>query len=77
MRPSEVERIKLTANLLNSVASGTVLAALVGPFVGLGLGTLQAVSLLNIAGLSVFGIMFASVVHLLARRFLRLLDGTE
>ncbi|MDR3475315.1 MAG: hypothetical protein P4M09_27005 [Devosia sp.] len=70
MRTAEVERIKLTANLLNSMASGIVLAALVGPFIGVGLGTLQLANPLNVAAFSIFGLMLAIVLHLLARRVL-------
>ncbi|MGB3024426.1 hypothetical protein [Paradevosia shaoguanensis] len=33
MSPAQTERTKLTANFMNSIASGTVVAALVGPFV--------------------------------------------
>jgi hypothetical protein len=71
MRPAEVERVKLTANLLNSVAAGTVIAVFVAPIVGVALGTLPSiVGPLNVAGLSIGGMVFAVMVHLGARRLL-------
>jgi hypothetical protein len=36
MTPSEQERIKLTASFLNALASGTILAAIVAPYIGWG-----------------------------------------
>lgn len=66
------ERRKLTATMLNSLASGTILIALVGPFVGLGLGTIQLnTDMLNVIGLSAFGVVLASMVHRLARDLLK------
>lgn len=71
MRPAEVERIKLTANLLNSIAAGTFIAAVIAPSVGYILGTPQGVaSSLNVAALTLCGIMFATVLHLAGRRLL-------
>lgn len=66
------ERRKLTANLFNAVASGTILAALVGPFIGMGLGTFQPRSnLLNVLGLSLLGVVLAFMIHRIARDILR------
>jgi hypothetical protein len=71
MSPGEIERAKLTASFLNSLASGTILAAIVAPYVGWGLGTVRPdTDLWNVLGLSAFGI----VLHLLALRFLGGLD---
>jgi len=71
MRTAEIERTKLTATFLNSVASGTVVAALIGPFVGTALGTIHPLAdPLNVSGLSLFGLVFAIVLHFLARRML-------
>ena len=71
MRPSEVERIKLTANLLNSIAAGTVIAVFIAPIVGVALGTLPSViGPLNVIGLGLGGMVFAVMVHLGARRLL-------
>ena len=67
---AEIERTKLTANFINSIASGTVLAALVGPFIGVGLGTMPSQDPWNIAGLSLLGLVVALVLHSLARRLL-------
>jgi hypothetical protein len=73
--PSVVERIKLTANLLNSVSSGTILASLVAPYIGITLGTLPAnTSLWNILALSGFGVVLGGVLHLMARRYLGRLE---
>ena len=75
LRPSEVERIKLTANFLNGVASGVVLAATVAPFIGVNLGTVKPTAdLLGILALSLLGIVLAVVLHLIARRLLLRLD---
>lgn len=69
------ERRKLTAGFFNAVASGTVLAALVTPFVGFNLRILQMRSdLLNMAGLIGFGVIVAFVVHLVARDVLKGLE---
>lgn len=38
MSPAQTERTKLTASFMNSIASGTVVAAVVGPFVTIGMG---------------------------------------
>ena len=67
---AEIERTKLTANFINSIASGTVLAALLGPFIGVGLGTMPSRDTWNIAGLSLLGLVVALVLHSLARRLL-------
>lgn len=69
------ERRKLTAAFLNALSSGTVLAAVVVPFIGLGLGTVQPnTDILNVAGLTGFGITVAIVVHLIARGSLKGLE---
>ena len=69
------ERRKLTAAFLNALSSGTVLAAVVVPFIGLGLGTVQPnTDILNVAGLTGFGITVAIVVHLIARDLLKGLE---
>lgn len=70
MNQIKTERIKLTANFINSIASGTVLVALVGPFIGIGLGTMPVQDTWNIAGLSLLGLVVALVLHSLARRLL-------
>ncbi|RYG25391.1 MAG: hypothetical protein EON93_22240 [Burkholderiales bacterium] len=75
MSPSVVERVKLTANLLNSVSSGTILASMVAPYIGMSLGTLpQNTSLWSILALSGFGVAFEIVLHLIARRHLGRLE---
>lgn len=68
--PAEIERTKLTANFISSIASGTVLAALVGPLIGAGLGTIPSQDTWNILGLSLFGLVIALVLHSIARRLL-------
>ena len=69
--PHEVEQIKLTANLLNGLSSGTILAAIVAPYVGMGMGTVVATAdLLNLLGLSGFGFVLGIMLHLIARRSL-------
>ena len=71
MSPAQTERTKLTANFMNAIASGTVVAALIGPFVTVGMGIVHPDSdLLNMIGLSLFGLVLAIVLHLLARRVL-------
>jgi hypothetical protein len=71
MNAAETERTKLTANFLNAIASGTVVASLVGPFVTIGMGLSQPTStLLNLVGLSLLGLTVAIVLHLAARRVL-------
>ncbi len=69
------EQIKLTAGLLNALSSGTILAAVVAPYIGFGMGTLAARSdVLNLVSLSAFGFVSGVVVHLIARRSLRDLE---
>lgn len=69
------ERRKLTAAFFNAVASGTVLAAFVTPFVGFNLGILQMkTDMLNVVGLIGFGVVVAFVVHLVARDVLKGLE---
>lgn len=66
------ERRKLTAGFFNAIASGTLLTAVVVPFVGLGLGTVQlATDISNTVGLTGFGVTVAIVLHLLARDVLK------
>lgn len=73
--PSEIEQIKLTANLLNAVSSGAILASIVAPYIGMALGTLSpAGGLWNILGLSAFGFVVGIVIHLIARRSLTALE---
>ena len=67
---ADIERTKLTANFLNAVASGIFLAALVAPFIGMGLGTVPNGGLANMIGLSVLGLVLSVVIHLSARRVL-------
>jgi len=69
------ERRKLTAAFFNAIASGTVLAALIVPSIGLGLGTVQpSADILNVVGLSGFGLALATVVHLIAKDTLKGLE---
>jgi hypothetical protein len=69
------ERRKLTTGFFNAVASGTLLTAVVVPFIGLGLGTVQLkTNILNVAGLTGFGVTVAIVLHLLARDVLKGLE---
>lgn len=69
------ERRKLTASFFNAVASGTVLAAFVTPFVGINLGILQTrADILNVVGLIGFGIVIAYVIHMVARDVLKGLE---
>jgi amino acid transporter len=76
MRTAEVERIKLTANFLNAVASGTVVAAVVVPFAGIALGTVHpAADPLNVIALSLFLFVSAIVIHSVALRLLSRLEG--
>jgi hypothetical protein len=67
--PAEAERIKLTANFLNALASGTILGSIVAPYIGWGMGTMHP-DMGNILGLSGFGFVVGIVLHLLARRVL-------
>ena len=71
MSPAKIEQVKLTAGLLNSLSSGTILAAIVAPYIGMGMGTLSPQSdLLNLTALSGFGFVIGIVLHLIARRSL-------
>lgn len=74
MSPAKTERTKLTANFMNAIASGTVLTALVAPLIASGLGTVPEQDTWNIVGLSLFGLVLALVLHLLARRVLSNLE---
>lgn len=55
----ENERTKLTAGFMNAVASGTVTVSLVGPLVGIALGTMPEQNTWNIVSLSLLGIVSA------------------
>ncbi len=78
MTAAKIEQIKLTAALLNSLSSGTILAAIVAPYIGMGMGTLSAKSdLLNLLGLSGFGFVIGIVLHLEARRGLAKLEKLD
>ena len=69
------EQRKLTATFFNAISSGTVLAALVAPFIGFGLGTIHAnTNILNVLALSGFGLTVAFMVHMFARRLLKGLE---
>lgn len=69
--PAEIEKIKLTAGMLNALASGTILATIVAPYIGFGMGTLSpSTSTLQLFALSGFGCACGVVVHLIARRIL-------
>jgi hypothetical protein len=69
--PADIEKIKLTASFLNALSSGTILAAIVAPYIGMGMGTLVPQSnLWNLLGLSGFGFAAGIVLHLIARRSL-------
>jgi hypothetical protein len=76
MKLAEIERIKLTANFLNSIASGTVLTALVGPFLSISMGIVRPSSnLLNLIFLSLFGITIAVMLHAVALKLLSSLES--
>ncbi len=69
------ERRKLTANLLNALASGILLGAFVAPYISVALGQMPPnVSLPNLIGLSAFGVVLAIVLHLIALRQLANLE---
>jgi len=70
MSIANIEQTKLTANVLNAVAAGIILAALVAPFIGMGIGTIPNSGLANVIGLSVLGLVLSVVLHLIARRVL-------
>ncbi|WP_323014699.1 hypothetical protein [Devosia sp.] len=75
MNLAKKEQIRLTANLLNALSSGTILAAIVAPYIGMGMGTVSAnLDLLNLLGLSGFGFVIGIVLHLIARRGLAQLE---
>jgi dipeptide/tripeptide permease len=72
---SHVEQIKLTANLLNALSSGTILGSIVAPYIGFGMGTMIPGSdWTNLAGLSAFGLICGLILHLYGRRVLFGLD---
>ncbi len=76
MTQGEIERAKLTAGFLNSLASGTILAAIVAPYIGWGLGTLHlSADLWSVGGLSAFGFVIGIMLHLFALRALGGLDA--
>lgn len=71
MSPAKTEQVKLTAGLLNSLSSGAILAAIVAPYIGMGMGTLSPQSdLLNLTALSGLGFVIGIMLHLIARRSL-------
>lgn len=72
---ADIEQTKLTANFLNAVAAGIILAALVAPFIGIGVGTIPNSGLANMIGLSILGLVLSVVIHLFARRVLLGLEG--
>ncbi len=74
MKIADIERTKLTANFLNSVAAGTIVAALVAPFIGMALGTIPVSGWSNLIGLSLLGLVLSVVIHFLARRALLALE---
>jgi uncharacterized membrane protein len=75
MSPAKTEKIKLTAGLLNSLSSGTILAAIVAPYVGIGMGTLSTTTnVTNLVALSSFGVALGIVLHLSARRLLNSME---
>jgi hypothetical protein len=69
MSPAETERIKLTANFLNTLGSGTILASLVAPYIGWGVGSVHP-DVIGIVSLSMFGFAVGVVLHFVARRLL-------
>jgi hypothetical protein len=76
MTAGQIERAKLTASFLNSLASGTILAAIVAPYIGWGLGTLSlSADLWGVAGLSAFGFVVGMMLHLFALRALGGIDA--
>ncbi|WMT85732.1 hypothetical protein NO932_12430 [Pelagibacterium sp. 26DY04] len=64
------ERIKLTANFINALASGSVLVGLVTPLAGVALGTFAVRDAWNLVGFGLFGLVWALVLHSFARRIL-------
>jgi hypothetical protein len=76
MSPTKTEQIKLTASWLNALSSGTLLAAIVAPYVGIAIGTVApAADMLNLVSLSAFGFVTGLVLHLMARRMLKQLEN--
>ncbi len=69
MSPADTERIKLTANFLNTLGSGTLLTSMVAPYIGWGIGSVHP-DMASILGLSGFGFVIGIVLHLAARRVL-------
>lgn len=75
MSPGRKEQIKLTASLLNSLSSSTIVVAIVAPYIGMGMGTLETTrDLMNLLALSGFGFTIGVVLHLIARRNLTYLE---
>jgi hypothetical protein len=69
------ERRKLTSAFINAISSGTILATLIVPFIGFGLGTVHPnTDILNIVGISGFGMVLAFVLHRIARDVLKGLE---
>lgn len=69
MTPGRKEQIKLTASLLNSLSSSTIVVAIVAPYIGMGMGTLETTrDLINLVALLGFGFTIGIVLHLIALR---------
>lgn len=64
------ERLKLTAGFINTLASGSLLAGLITPFAGMVLGTFPMQDTWNLVAFGLFGLVWALVLHSLARRML-------
>lgn len=76
MSPAEVEQIKLRANFLNSIASGSVIASVITPAVGLSIGMIDAgsVGFVVVATACGFWGVVGFIIHLLAVRHLGRLE---
>ena len=69
MSPADTERIKLTANFLNTLGTGTLLTSMVAPYIGWAVGTVHP-DITSILALSGFGFVAGVVLHASARRVL-------
>ncbi|SEP77247.1 hypothetical protein SAMN05428969_0840 [Devosia sp. YR412] len=75
MSPSQIEQTELTAAFLNALASGTILAAPVAPYIGMGMRTLSTdTNILNLTALSAFCVVLGIKLHLIGRRQLQRLE---
>jgi len=74
LNPSVVEQIKLRATFLNAISSGSIVAAMVTPVVGVSLGNVQIAQLtpnwFAIFSACGFYTVLAIVLHMLAGRVL-------